>query len=365
MFSQMFSQTPRVLEWSIGEPEITCGTTNSAKKICYPLMVSISDDADTPVLGTSTMRFFYDDNLLENISIDNLATGYSESGFSQSASVFGDVFGFSSSEGVFAQFNIIDGATSSPLALSTTSVHVLDICFDLAGDITFPLCAPIVLDNNHLGKGNGISEDDGYLQNDAGVVGTYLLNGDFTNAILADDEVINYQWIDNGTTFDGTANDLTDRTGDTDTNNCIVDPTPTAEAGATDELTCTTTSLQLNGSGTGQGTLSYAWEASAGGNITAGANTATPTIDAPGTYTLTVTYNGCTATDFVEITEDTDLPVADAGSGGTITCSTTSIQIGTAGAAGFTYAWTPAAGLDDATLPNPTASAAGTYSLVV
>ncbi|MEW4925117.1 hypothetical protein, partial [Algibacter sp. 2305UL17-15] len=216
---QVFSQA-RVLEWSVGEPQITCGTT---VQLCYPLMVSIDDGSQSPILGTSTMRFFYDSNLLENVSIQNLATGYTESGFNQSASVFGGVFGFSSTDGIFAQFNIIDGAASSPLALSGTAVHVLDICFDLKAGSTYPLCAPIVLDNNHLGKGNGIAEDDGYLQNDAGVVGTYLLNGDLTNAILADDEVVHYQWIDNGGAFDGTANELSDRTGDTDTTNCLAD----------------------------------------------------------------------------------------------------------------------------------------------
>jgi hypothetical protein len=60
----------------------------------------------------------------------------------------------------------------------------------------------------------------------------------------------------------------------------------------------------------GQGNLSYSWVASNGGNITLGSDTATPTVDAAGTYTVTVTDddNGCTASDFVVITVDNTLP---------------------------------------------------------
>jgi uncharacterized repeat protein (TIGR01451 family) len=69
--------------------------------------------------------------------------------------------------------------------------------------------------------------------------------------------------------------------------------------------------LVLDATGSsGQGVLSYAWT---GGTIDSGANTATPTISAPGVYTLTITDadNGCTATDTVTITEDAILPVID------------------------------------------------------
>ncbi|MGA0232291.1 MAG: hypothetical protein ACO3MB_05400, partial [Saprospiraceae bacterium] len=105
------------------------------------------------------------------------------------------------------------------------------------------------------------------------------------------------------------------------TNSCTVNvevnDSPTAEAGASDELTCTITSLMLDAAAgsSGQGSLSYAWSASGGGNITAGDNTATPTVDATGTYTVTVTDsdNGCTATDSVVITQDITAPTAEAG----------------------------------------------------
>jgi len=217
-----YAFTQRTLEWSIGEPQVTCGAT---VQVCYPLLVSINDANNSPSLGTSTMRIFYDGNLLSNFDIKNIENGYSESGLNQSAPVYGDVFGFSNVEGVFAQFNIIDNAAVSPIKLSTTATHVLDFCFDIAEDATYPLCAPIVFDNNQSGWGAGKELDCGYLVNDAGIVGAYFLNGNVATSFLADDEVINYLW-NTSQTFDGRVNVFNDKTGitkKTEYNDCIQD----------------------------------------------------------------------------------------------------------------------------------------------
>ena len=125
---------------------------------------------------------------------------------------------------------------------------------------------------------------------------------------------------------------------------------PTANAGSDDELTCTVTSLVLDASAsTGQGTLSYAWSASNGGNITMDANTSMPTIDAAGTYTVTVTDsdNGCTATDDVVITQDIQAPTANAGSDDELTCTVTSLVLNASGSTGqgtLSYAWSASNG---------------------
>lgn len=85
---------------------------------------------------------------------------------------------------------------------------------------------------------------------------------------------------------------------------------PVAEAGDGFELNCTVENGLLSAAGSSAGPLfSYAWS-TATGSIASGANTATPNVDAAGTYTLLVTnlQNGCTATDAVVVSENTDYP---------------------------------------------------------
>src|SRR5690606_40418200 len=147
---------------------------------------------------------------------------------------------------------------------------------------------------------------------------------------------------------------------------------PVGDAGSTAELTCLIQSLQLDGSGsTGQGTLSYGWT-TVDGNIVSGGDTATPTIDAAGTYTLTVTDadNGCTDTADVVITQDISAPVADAGSTAELTCLIQSLQLDGSGSTGqgtLSYGWTTVDGniVSGGDTAIPTIDAAGTYTLTV
>ena len=143
---------------------------------------------------------------------------------------------------------------------------------------------------------------------------------------------------------------------------------PTADAGATAELTCAITTLVLDGtSSAGQGVLTYAWT---GGTIDSGANTATPTISAAGVYTLTITDadNGCIDTDTVTITEDTLAPTADAGTTAELTCAITTLVLdgtSSAGQGALTYAWTGGTIDSGANTATPTISAAGVYTLTI
>ncbi|PCH74325.1 MAG: hypothetical protein COB98_10170, partial [Flavobacteriaceae bacterium] len=218
------------------------------------------------------------------------------------------------------------------------------------------------------------------------------LNGVATSANV--DKVLTYAW----TTSDGNivsgATTLTpnvDKKGTytltvTDTDNgCSISDTviitedivqPTAEAGATAELTCTTTSLTLNGVATSENTdkvLTYAWTTS-GGNIVSGATTLTPNVDEKGTYTFTVTDtdNGCSISDTVIITEDIVQPTAEAGATAELTCTTTSLILnGVATSANvdkeLTYAWATSDGniVSGATTLIPGIDKKGTYTLTV
>ncbi|WP_367754571.1 T9SS type A sorting domain-containing protein [Flavobacterium sp. WC2430] len=94
--------------------------------------------------------------------------------------------------------------------------------------------------------------------------------------------------------------------GCTDTDDVTVtvnNALPNANAGADAQILCGNTTVGLSGSSTTIG-ATFLWTASNGGHIVSGADTASPIVDADGTYTLTVTdpANGCTATDDALVT---------------------------------------------------------------
>ncbi|MBK6931329.1 MAG: hypothetical protein IPH12_10865 [Saprospirales bacterium] len=147
---------------------------------------------------------------------------------------------------------------------------------------------------------------------------------------------------------------------------------PVAYAGPAAVLNCLQSVLNLNGNGSSSGPLfTYAWTASAGGNIQAGANMLTPAVNQPGTYTLQVSniQNGCTALAAVAITQDTVHPLAGAGPPGLITCSNSIVTLSGGGSAGpaYGYLWTTANGsiASGANTLSPVVDAPGTYSLLV
>jgi gliding motility-associated-like protein len=86
---------------------------------------------------------------------------------------------------------------------------------------------------------------------------------------------------------------------------------PVAEAGATpEELDCNTAEVSLDGVNSSTGSsFSYSWT-SADGNILSGNNSLTPTVNAGGTYLLTVVNqaNGCESSDVVTVEENPIMP---------------------------------------------------------
>jgi hypothetical protein len=141
---------------------------------------------------------------------------------------------------------------------------------------------------------------------------------------------------------------------------------PTIDAGA-DIAACLPANIQLNATGTGAGTLVYQWNNS--GSLS-DPHIANPLAVLTGseTFTLTVTDgNGCSNSDGIQISAGGVL-LADAGQDVSF-CQGPSTQLhaqtGTVGT--LTYAWSPAASLDNPAIANPTAtpSASTLYTVTI
>lgn len=145
--------------------------------------------------------------------------------------------------------------------------------------------------------------------------------------------------------------------------------TPNANAGPDKALTCAATQVTLDGSSTTAGVI-FGWTAINGGAILSAGNTATPVVQIPGTYVLTVTnpVNGCTATDTAVVTQDVNTPNVYAGADLVLNCAVTSVTLnGSSSTGSTTYLWTTVDGniTGDPTTPNPSVNAPGAYILTV
>ncbi len=167
---------------------------------------------------------------------------------------------------------------------------------------------------------------------------------------------------------------LTDSGSNTDTDTVVVtvNPNPTADAGA-DKQICAGQSTAIGGSPTASGGTpgyTYSWTPATGLDNPASAN---PNASPPSTTTYVVLVSdskGCSDTDTMTVTVNPN-PVADAGVDVEV-CQGTGASIGgspsaSGGTAPFSYAWSPATGLNDSSAANPiaTPSATTTYILTV
>ena len=171
--------------------------------------------------------------------------------------------------------------------------------------------------------------------------------------------------VNTGGSYTVTVTNTTNGCTATDIVNVTLDNiAPLADAGVDISLDCITPTATIGAASVAGN--SYSWSPSTGLNVT---NIAQPTVNAAGTYTVTVTNttNGCTSTDDVTVIDLSSTPIADAGADVTLTCTITSAGIGSGAIAGYTYSWSPSLGLDDATLANPTASpiVATTYTVTI
>lgn len=137
---------------------------------------------------------------------------------------------------------------------------------------------------------------------------------------------------------------------------------PDLTVAANQTATCSNPSISASSSTPG---VSFAWT---GPGIVSGGNTATPVVNASGTYTVTVTNpaNGCVNTANVQVVVDKTPPVANAGPDKVLDCNATDISLdGTGSTPGLSYSWAGPGIFSGASTLTPTVNASGTYTLTV
>ncbi|MBC7777102.1 MAG: hypothetical protein H7246_16840, partial [Phycisphaerae bacterium] len=145
---------------------------------------------------------------------------------------------------------------------------------------------------------------------------------------------------------------------------------PIACTGPNQILTCALTQIVLDGSCSSIGAnFFYVWQ---GPGINSGNfDNLTPTVDLPGTYTITVTntVNGCSSTDIVTVVQDNNTPTISAPSDLALPCGGGAITLPGIGMGGpnIIFQWTTLGGniISGANTLNPIVDEPGTYTILV
>ena len=150
------------------------------------------------------------------------------------------------------------------------------------------------------------------------------------------------------------------------------DQAPPVAVSVAGNLDCTAATRVLDGSASASGEgYVFAWSTN-DGNFATGQHTLTPTVDAPGTYLLTVTdtLNQCSGSRSVTVTRDTTSPVISIGPDLTLDCRQPTDTLSAAGSdlgAGFTFSWSTAEGrfAGPTNVAHPRVDTAGWYVLSI
>ncbi len=162
--------------------------------------------------------------------------------------------------------------------------------------------------------------------------------------------------------------------GCTDTDQVLVNTDtqdPVVAIASPGVIGCTQLTVLLNGAGSSGGpNIQYEWTTPAG-NILGATNANTATVNTAGQYTLSVlnNNNGCSASQTVQVGDNTVLPQAEAGPPFTLTCAVERATLQGSGSNGaiYAYTWTTQAGhiVSGANSPSPVVNQPGTYALLV
>jgi gliding motility-associated-like protein len=133
-----------------------------------------------------------------------------------------------------------------------------------------------------------------------------------------------------------------------------VNPVPTAVAG-NDTSFCSGSSVVIGGASTAG--FSYSWNPTTGLSSGTASNPTLTLTNVTGQndtlyYVVTAGFSTCIDRDTIQIIVRPN-PISNAGSN-QFFCSGGTVQLGTSSTGGYTYNWTPATGLSDSTISNPT-----------
>ncbi len=141
---------------------------------------------------------------------------------------------------------------------------------------------------------------------------------------------------------------------------------PNANAGAATVMPCNTSTTALLGTSTTTDAVSFSWAGPNAGSISAGGNSATPTVTTTGVYTLTVTnlVTGCSATSTVDVS--TDNVTADFIADPMIGEIPLTVNFTNTSTGATSYSWIFGNGLTSSSIdPSTVYSNAGTYTVML
>ncbi len=166
---------------------------------------------------------------------------------------------------------------------------------------------------------------------------------------------------------------VTDGLGCTQTTSVTIEKNvllPQVNAGDNKVLTCKAAVVSLEGKADEGPDISYSWTTT-NGSILTGATSLEPIVEAKGIYTLLVSnaITGCSASSQVEVTEDFETPIANAGATKQLDCSEPFITLdGSVNSMSNTlvFQWTNENGISlNQGILTPEVSEVGTYTLMV
>ena len=302
-------------------------------------------DGNFPQCGPNTFDYTLCFNLTAGPA-GNCGTGFTDCGVSFKTYADGE-FGAWNSIGCTADITTVSSATFECCAPpNVTSANTATVCSGSA--VSVPLTSSVTSTYSWLATDNtNVTGESTTAQTTNTLSNTLVNTSAFAQTVI----------------YTITPTSTTGCLGVPETLTVTVEPLPSVTATTTGTLTCSSSTVSLNSN---LASVSYTWTAPAGGSVGSANTQSTTASGAAGVYTL-VTQNafGCSFSSTTSVTQNTTVPVPTASNTTTLTCSNTTAALTGGPASGVAYQWSGAGFSGGTTSQNATATAPGTYTLLV